>query len=149
MIWSDNAHKAVRQGVESVLGLLNEKDKSLRLPALLLLAALPEEAAEIKPRLLSLLSDEKNPNIRAALGLVLALLGLYEMSAFDDEIKKTPVSLAKDMAKICLQNKKMTMFAYKTIEECFMETLEPQDRDWLRNERGLFDSLNFDHDRKE
>jgi len=145
MIWSQNAHSAVRQGVKPVLRLLNESDKNLRLPAVLLLVTLPEESAQIKPVLLAVLSAESNPDIRAALGLALALLGFYHVGAFEDGSQKIPVSLANDMAKACLQNKKMTLFACKTIEECFMETLESQDQDWLRHERGLFDNLNFYH----
>jgi hypothetical protein len=140
MIWVKNAHDAVQQGVKIILGLLGDKDKDLRLPVVLLLAALPEEAGQIKPVLSSVLSKEKNAETRAALGLVLALLGDFHFEAFRSENTKLSLSLIEVLAKECTQNKEMKASAHLTIEECLLATVGQEDRDWLTDEKELLNS---------
>src|ERR1700677_1939830 len=114
MIWAKNAHSAVRRGVKTILGLLEEKDKDLRLPVVLLLASLPEEAAQITPILSSILSIEKNTEVRAGLGLALALLGDFHPEAFRSEDTKLPLVLFETLAKACTQDKGMRASAFQT-----------------------------------
>ena len=104
--WAKNAHDAVRQGVKTVLGLLNEKNKDLRLPIILLLAALSEEAVQITPVLSSILSMEKNVETRAGFGLALALLGDFRFEAFRSENTKLPLVQIEALAKECRKNPK-------------------------------------------
>jgi len=144
MIWNRNAIQAVQQGLPKVLGLLSDSDKDLRLPAVLLLVSLRDEAAQIRPVLLTALSKEVNPSVRAGLALALAMLGDYRVEAFDLSVQKPTVGLANSLAKACSVNKKMSGFSFKTIEECFAESLNPQNQDWLREERILLNSSNFD-----
>jgi len=139
LIWAKNAHIAVRQGVKTILGLLDEKDKDLRLPVVLLLASLPEEAAQIKPILSSILSIEKNTEVRAGLGLALALLGDFHLEAFRSHDTKLPLVLFETLAKACLQDEAMRASAYQTIEECFLATMEQKDKDWLFDEKTLLE----------
>ena len=143
MVWVKNAHVAVRQGVKTVLGLLSEKDKDLRLPIILLLVALPEEAAQIKPILSSILSDEKNAEARAGLGLALALLGNFHLEAFRSENTKLPLVLMETLAKACIHDEGMRVSAYQTIEECFLATVGKEDKDWLRDEKTLLGSTSL------
>src|ERR1039457_2247182 len=117
MSWVKNAHGAVQQGIKTVLGLLGEKDKDLRLPVVLLLASLPEEAAQITPILSSMLSTEKNVETRAGLGLALALLGDFHFEAFRSENTKLPLLLIETLAKACFQDKGMKVSALQMIEE--------------------------------
>src|SRR5665213_2473125 len=142
LIWAKNAHNAVRQGVKTILGLLNDKDKDLRLPVILLLASLPEEAGQIKPILSSMLSMEKNAETRAGLGLALALLGDFHLEAFRSEYTKLPLVLMEALAKACLQDEGKRSSAYQTIEECFLATMEKKDKDWLFDEKKILDSTN-------
>jgi hypothetical protein len=140
MIWAKNAHIAVRQGVKTILGLLDDKDKDLRLPVVLLLTLLPEEAAQITPVLSSILSIEKNSEVRAGLGLALALLGDFHLEAFRSEDTKLPLILIETLAKACTQDETMRASAYLTIEECFLATMEKKDKDWLFDEKALLES---------
>jgi len=140
MIWAKNAHGAVRQGVKTILGLLDDNDKDLRLPVVLLLASLPEEAAQITPVLSSMLSAEKNAEARAGLGLALALLGDFHFEAFRSESKLLPFLLIETLAKACMQDETMRASVYLTIEECFLATMEKKDKDWLFDEKTLLES---------
>jgi hypothetical protein len=144
MIWVKDAHIAILKGVKTVLGLLGEKDKDLRLPVVLLLASLPEEAAQITPILSSMLSTEKNVETRAGLGLALALLGDFHFEAFRSENTKLPLLLIETLAKACFHDKGMRASANQTIEECLLATVGQEDKDWLRDEKILLDptSLN-------
>ena len=137
MLWAKNAHGAVRQGVKTILGLLDDKDKDLRLPVILLLAALPEEAEQIKPALLSVLAAEENNEARAGLGLALALLGDFHLEAFQRENTKLPLVLMETLARACIQDEGMRVSAYQTIEACFLATMEKKDQDWLMDEKTL------------
>ena len=139
MIWVKNAHRAVQQGVKTVLGLLDEKDKDLRFPVVLLLASLPEEAAQIIPALSSILSAEKNAEARAGLGLALALLGDFHLEAFRSENTKLPLALIEALAKACMQDKGMMVSARQAIEECLLATVGQEDQDWLRDEKNILD----------
>ncbi|HTA77402.1 MAG TPA: HEAT repeat domain-containing protein [bacterium] len=143
VIWNQNAIQAVRQGIPKVLELLNDSDKDLRLPAILLLVSLRGEADQMKPALLKVFSREVNPTVRAGLGLALAMLGDYHAEAFDLSVEKS-LSLAKSLAKACSENRKMSGFSFKTIEECFAESLTSRNQDWLRDERVLLNNSNFD-----
>jgi len=144
MIWNRNALQAVKQGLPRVLVLLNDGDKDLLLPAILLLVSLREEAELIKPELLKILSTEQNADVRAGVGLALAMLGNYQSEAFDHESKKETQILANSLAKACVENKKMSGFTFKTIEECFVDRLSSENQDWLRDERILLNNSNFD-----
>ena len=143
IIWAKNAHRAVQVGVRTILGLLGEKDRDLRLPVVLLLASLPAEAAQITPALSSLLLEEKNTEARAGLGLALALLGDFHLEAFRSENTKLPLVLIETLAKACLHDKGMKASAYQTIEECLLATVGQEDQDWLHDEKKLLDSLNL------
>jgi hypothetical protein len=142
-IWVKNAHRAVQQGVKTILGLLGEKDKDLHLPVVLLLASLPEEAAQITPILSSTLSLETNAERRAGLGLALALLGDFHYEAFHSEDTKLPLVLIETLAKACMQDKGMRTLAYQTIEKCLLTTVVKEDKDWLRDEKELLYSRNL------
>jgi hypothetical protein len=141
MIWGENAHIAVRQGVKTILGLLDDKD--LRLPVVLLLASLPEEAEQIKPRLSSILTLEENDEARAGLGLALALLGDFHLEAFQCKKTKLPLVLMETLAKACMQDEVMRASAYRTIEQCFLATMEQKDKDWLFDEKTLLESTDL------
>jgi len=143
IVWAKDAHDAVRQGVKTVLGLLGEGDKDLRLPVVLLLASLPEEARQITPVLSSVLSMEKNAETRAGLGLALALLGEFHLEAFRSENTKLPPVLIETLAKACLQDKGLWAAAHQTIEECLLATAGQQDKDWLFDEKKLLDSTSL------
>jgi hypothetical protein len=134
-LWAKNAHNAVRQGVKTILGLLDNRD--LRLPVILLLAALPEEAGQIKPALLSVLDAEENDEARAGLGLALALLGDFHREAFQCKNTKLPLVLMETLAKACIRDEGMRASAFQTIEECFLATMEKKDLDWLMDEKTL------------
>ncbi len=140
-IWANNAHGAVRQGVKTILGLLEDKDKDLRLPVVLLLASLPEEAGQIKPRLHSLLSTEESEEVRAGLGLALALLGDLHPEAFQTKNQKLPLTLLVVLAKACAEKNEMRASAYQAIEHCFLSTMEQKDKDWLSDEKILLGSI--------
>ena len=142
-LWAKNAHGAVRQGVETVLDLLGEADKDLRLPAILLLASFPEDAARITPVLSSVLLNEKNAEARAGLGLALALLGDFHFEAFRSENKKLPLVLIETLAKACAQDEGMRATAHQTIQDCLLVTVSQEDQDWLRDEKELLDSINL------
>ncbi len=144
MVWNRNALQAVKQGLSKVLSLLTDGDKDLRLPAILLLVSLREEADQINPVLLRLLSEEQNTDVRAGFGLALAMLGDYQSGAFDLESKRGSMALANSLAKACSANKKMSGFSFKTIEECFTNSLSAANQDWLRDERVLLNNSNFD-----
>ena len=135
MIWVKDAHSAILKGVKTVLGLLGEKDKDLRLPVVLLLASLPEEAAQITPILSSILSTEKNVETRAGLGLALALLGDFHLEAFRSENTRLPLVLIETLAKACFRDKGMKVSALQMIEECLLATVGQEDKDWLRDEK--------------
>jgi hypothetical protein len=137
MIWVKDARSAILKGVKTVLGLLGEKDKDLRLPVVLLLASLPEEAEQITPILSSMLSTEKNVEARAGLGLALALLGDFHFEAFRSENTKLPLVLIETIAKACFHDKGMKVSALQMIEECLLATVGQEDKDWLRNEKIL------------
>jgi hypothetical protein len=141
LVWAKNAHSAVRQGVKAIIGLLDDKD--LRLPVVLLLASLPEEAAQITPILSSILSIEKNTEVRAGLGLALALLGDFHPEAFRSEDTKLPLVLFETLAKACTQDKGMRASAFQTIEECFLTTMVKKDKDWLFDEKILLESTHL------
>ncbi len=143
VIWAQNAHSAVRQGVKTVLGLLGEADKDLRLPAILLLASFPEDAAQITPVLSSVLLNEKNPEARAGLGLALALLGDFHFEAFHSENTKLPLVLIEALAKACMKDKGMKASVLQTIEDCLLATVGQGDKDWLRDEKELLDSISL------
>jgi hypothetical protein len=143
LIWAKNAHIAVRQEVKTILGLLDEKDKDLRLPVVLLLASLPEEAGQIKPILSSILSIEKNTEVRAGLGLALALLEDFHLEAFRSEDTKLPLILFETLAKACMQDEGMRVSAFQTIEECFLATMEQKDKDWLFEEKTLLETTHL------
>ena len=140
-VWANKAHDAVRQGVKTILGLLNEKDKGLRLPVVLLLASLPEEAEQIKPQLLSILSTEENDEVRAGLGLALALLGDLYLDAFQYKKKKLPLVLLENLAKAYLQDNQMRASVYQAIEHCFLSTMERKDKDWYFDEKIFLESI--------
>ena len=140
MIWAKNAHGAVRLGVKTILGLLDEKDMDLRLPVVLLLASLSEEAAQITPVLSSMLLTEKNAEARAGFGLALALLGVFRVEAFRSESTLLPFLLIETLAKACMQDETMKASVYLTIEECFLATMEKKDKDWLFDEKALLES---------
>jgi hypothetical protein len=142
-LWAKNAHGAVRQGVKTILGLLDDKDKDLRLPVILLLVALPEEAEQIKPILLSVLVAEENDEARAGLGLALALLGDFHLEAFQCKNTKLPMVLIETLARACLQDEGMRVSAYQTIEACFLATMEKKDHDWLIDEKTLLNPTNL------
>jgi hypothetical protein len=141
--WSENARRAVRQGVPRVLGLLGEADQDLRLPAVLLLASLPEEAAQITPVLSDLLSRETNAQSRAGLGLALALLGDFHGEAFRSENTKLPLAAMETAAKACAREKAMRASAHRMIEDCLLATAGQPDQDWLRDEKKLLESINL------
>ena len=143
MIWVKEARSAVLKGVKTVLGLLGEKDTDLRLPVVLLLASLPEEAAQITPILSSMLLMEKNVETRAGLGLALALLGDFHFEAFRSENTKLPLLLIETLAKACFHDKGMRVSANQTIEECLLATVGQDDKDWLRDEKILLDPTNL------
>jgi hypothetical protein len=108
-----------------------------------LLASLPEEAIQITPILLSILSAEKNPETRAGLGLALALLGEFHFEAFRSENTKLPMVVIEVLAKACMHDKGMKVSAYQTIEECLLATVGQEDQDWLRDEKKLLDITNL------
>jgi hypothetical protein len=143
MIWVKEAHGAILKGVKTALGLLGEIDKDLRLPIILLLASLPEEAAQITPIMSSMLSKEKNDETRAGLGLALALLGDFHFEAFRSENTKLPLLLIETLAKACFHDKRMRFSAYQTIEECLLSTVGQEDKDWLKDENFILDSTNL------
>jgi hypothetical protein len=140
MIWAINAHDAVRQGVKTILGLLDDDNKDLRLPVVLLLASLREEAVQITPVLSSVLLTEKNPEIRAALGLALASLGDFHLEAFQSENTKVSLRLIETLARACVKDEGMRTAVYQTIEECLLSTVGEEDKDWLIDEKALLDS---------
>jgi hypothetical protein len=140
IIWAKNAHDAVRQGVKTILGLLDDKNKDLRLPVVLLLASLREEAAQITPVLSSILLTEKNPETRAALGLALASLGDFHVEAFQSENTKLSMRLIETLGRACMKDEGMKISVYQTIEECLLATVVQEDKDWLIDEKALLDS---------
>jgi|GEM_PF-2244980 hypothetical protein len=136
-VWEENARVAVRQGVGRILRLLHDKDEDLRLPVILLLASLPEEAALIKPELLETLAREERDETRAGLGLALALLGEFHLEAFQCKNTKLPLVLLETLAKACMQNEGMRDSAFQTIEQCFLATVGQEDKNWLDDEKIL------------
>ncbi|SRR5665213_430715 len=136
-VWAKNSHDAVRQGVKIILGLLDDKD--LRLPVVLLLASLPEEAHQIKPKFLSILSSEEDDEARAGLGLALALLGDFHREAFQCKNTKLPLVLMETLARACMHNEGMRASAYQTIEHSFLATMVQKDKDWLMDEKTLLE----------
>ncbi len=143
MVWVKDAHRAVQQGVNTVLGLLGEGDKDLRLPVVLLLASLTEEAEKIRPVLSSILAGEKDSETRAGLGLALALLGDFHFEAFRSENTKLPLVLIEALAKACVEDKGMRASAHQTIEECLLATVGQQDKDWLFDKKEILSSTSL------
>jgi hypothetical protein len=141
--WAKNARRAVRQGVPKVLGLLEETNQDLRLPAILLLASMPEEAAQITPVLSALLARETKTETRAGLGLALALLGNFHEEAFQSENTKLPLAVIETVAKACARDKAMKASAHRMIEDCLLATAGRPDQDWLWNEKKLLESINL------
>lgn len=97
LLWVKNARDAVRKGIEPCLKLLTAGDQELRGSIAHLLACFPEDGAGTRQPILGALAAESEPNVRAALGLALALLGELHSQAFRSS---KPTDLALDRLEL-------------------------------------------------